>query len=128
MENIKIEGTENSPDVDFDFQANIFTIQGICYPENPSVFFKSIVENFAAHLESLNGETVEFNFRMTYFNSSSARVIFRIFDLLEDAAKQGNIVSVIWHYLEDDDTMADRGEDYGDDLEIATFKMMPFPE
>ena len=125
MENIIIAGAKNIPKVDFNFQTNIFELSGKCYMEEANVFFKPIMEKFITHLNSLNGVAVVFNFKMIYFNSSSARFVLRIFDQLDETAKQGNEVSIIWNYEEDDDTMEEHGEEFGEDLEHASFELKP---
>lgn len=128
MENIKIEGTDRSPDVDFDFQANIFSLRGMCYLENVSEFFKPVLEVFEPYLKDLSDAEVSFSFHMSYFNSSSARIIMRLFDLLDATAERGNKVSIIWNYEEDDDSMEEQGEDFGEDLEHASFEMKAIPD
>ncbi len=126
MENIKIKGEKNSPGVDFNFQSNIFDLVGECYMEDADGFFKPIMEKFAEHLSSLDGAEIVFTVRLTYFNSSSARFIMRAMDQLDATAKQGNKVSIIWHFAEGDDIMEEHGEEFGEDLEYATFEMKQF--
>ena len=123
MENIRIDGTKNSPEVNFDFQSNVFGLAGKSYMEDANGFFRPIFEDFSSHLASLDNATVVFNFQMTYFNSSSARYVLRIFDQLDEAAKNGNKVSIFWYYDEDDGTMEEHGEEFGEDLEHAVFEM-----
>ncbi len=125
MENIKIEGTENSPEIDFNFESNIFEIGGKCYMENANAFFMSFMETFTSHLNSLNGVEVVFKFQLTYFNSSSARFIMRIFDHLDSVAERGNKVIINWHFEEDDDNMEEQGDEFGEDLKYANFELKP---
>lgn len=122
MENINIEGTKNSPKVDFNFQLNVFNLDGSSYMEKPDVFFNPIIEKFKTHLIDSTGDVV-FNFRMIYFNSMSTRFIMRFFDNLEPYAENGNKVSIFWYYEEDDDTMEELGEEFGEDLEHASFAL-----
>ena len=65
---------------------------------------------------------------MIYFNSSSARMLMKIFELLDDTASNGRQVNIEWYYLEDDDTMKEFGEDYSEDIEYAIFKMKVYSE
>jgi len=128
VENIKIDRTDTSPEIDFDFQANIFGLRGMSYQENVSEFFDPLLDIFSSHLQNLGGAELIFNFQMTYFNSISARIILRIFDMLEASAKRGNKIFVIWIYREDDDGMEEQGEDFGEDLEHASFELKVIPD
>jgi len=123
MENIKIEATDRSPEIDFNFDANVFTIRGESYPEDVTAFYGEIIDNLESHLEGLEGGTVEFNFELIYFNSSTAKVLMGLFDTLEETAEGAVDVVVNWHYDEEDDTMEELGEEFAEDLEHATFNM-----
>jgi len=123
MEHIKIEATDRSPEVDFNFGANVFTIRGESYPEDVTAFYGEMIDKLENHLESLEGGTVEFNFELIYFNSSTAKVLMGLFDTLEETAEGAVDVVVNWHYDEEDDTMEELGEEFAEDLEHATFNM-----
>ncbi len=45
MENIKIEATDRSPEIDFDFGANVFFMKGESYPEDIGAFFGPVISN-----------------------------------------------------------------------------------
>jgi len=123
MEHIKIEATDRSPEIDFNFGANVFTIRGESYPEDVTAFYGEMIDKLESHLESLEGGTVEFNFELIYFNSSTAKVLMGLFDTLEETAEGAVDVVVNWHYDEEDDTMEELGEEFAEDLEHATFNM-----
>jgi hypothetical protein len=125
LENLKIEGTVNSPSVDFDFQANLLKLAGMSYQEDGFSFYKLILETLDRYLNSRENTEITFSFAMSYFNSSAARNIMRLFDRLDLAAKQGNKISVIWLYQEDDETIEEQGEEFGEDLEHASFELKP---
>lgn len=123
MENIKIGRTDRSPEIDFNFSDNKFAIRGESYPEDVPSFFGPPISALERHLKEMSGGSVEFNFELIYFNSTSAKVVMRLFDLLEATAKQGVEVVVNWHFLTDDDNMQELGEEFSEDLEAATFNM-----
>jgi len=128
MENITIEASERTPGVLFDFSQNIFCLKGESYPEDVTAFYGSILEGLEAHLEAQNGATIQFTFDLIYFNSSTAKVVMGLFDLLDEAAEE-NDVTVTWNFEEDDDNMEEMGEEFGEDLEKAKFilKEVPLP-
>lgn len=45
--------------------------------------------------------------------------------LLEETAGNGNKVHVTWAFDPEDDNMEEMGEEFGEDLEDATFEMLP---
>ncbi|GAB6051516.1 DUF1987 domain-containing protein [Magnetospira thiophila] len=123
MENIKVGATDRSPEVDFDFASNIFSLRGESYPEDVTAFYGPMVAQLEEHLAKLNGATVQFNFELIYFNSSSAKILMGLFDLLDETAGNGNSVTITWTYESDDDNMQELGEEFGEDLENATFEL-----
>lgn len=127
MENIKIEGMERSPEVDFDFGANTFLLKGESYPEDVTSFFGPVIGKLEEHLDAISGEKVHFTFELIYFNSSTAKVLMGLFELLDEAAENGNEVLITWAHEEDDDNMEEMGEEFGEDLENAKFELKKIP-
>ena len=125
MDNIKVKATERTPELDFDFENNLFAIQGESYPEDVSEFYGQVIEQLDEHLSGLDGAQVRFNFDLIYFNSSSAKILMGLFDTLDEVAGEGNKVAINWFYEEDDDNMEELGEEFGEDLEHAEFNMRP---
>lgn len=123
MDNITIAATDRSPELNFNFAENSFFIKGESYPEDVTEFYGTSLKALESHLESLEDATVNFTFELIYFNSSSAKVLMSLFDMLEEAAEEGNTVNIEWIYEQDDDNMEELGEEFGEDLEEANFKM-----
>jgi len=124
MDNIIIDATERSPGIDFKFDSNSFVIKGESYPEDVNEFYGSLIESLEAHFEGLEGAEVDFQFELIYFNSSTAKILMGLFDLLDETAEKGNQVRVSWRHDEDDDNMEELGEEYGEDLEHAEFELV----
>ena len=72
MENFQIEGENYIPTVNFNPESGILEISGESYHEYTIEFFQPIFEWLNQYLEQ-EGKTIVFNFRMTYFNTSSSR-------------------------------------------------------
>jgi hypothetical protein len=123
MENINIEAQERSPAINFNFSENVFFLSGESYPEDISELYGPVMQALKEHLGSQEGAEITFNFELIYFNSSSAKILMGLFDLLDSAAEDNKVV-VNWHYEEDDDNMEELGEEFGEDLENATFNMV----
>ncbi|MBF0369387.1 MAG: DUF1987 domain-containing protein [Magnetococcales bacterium] len=128
MDNIKIERTERSPEIDFDFSNNTFSIRGESYPEDVPAFFGPNLSALGEHLNGLNEGEVTFNFELIYFNSTSAKVVMKLFTLLDKTAEKGVSVTVNWYYESDDDNMEELGEEFGEDLEAAKFNLCAVDE
>jgi len=127
MDNIKIEGTETSPAVYFDFEANTYAMGGMSYMENVKEFFGPLLDSLETHLSGLDHAEVVFDFDMAYFNSSSARVIYSLFSLMDATAENGIAVSINWHFDEDDDAIEEQGEFFSNNLKHARFELKPAP-
>ena len=123
MDNIKLEGTDRHPAINFDFSANHFSISGFSYPENVKVFYGPPVEKLTQHLESLEDASLHFEFAFNYFHSSTAQVLYGLFDAIEKCAAHGNTILITWCYETDDDSMLEAGEDWAEEVELATFKL-----
>ncbi len=123
MENIRIEATDRSPYIDFDFDRNVFVIRGESYPEDVAAFFGPVLDALEEHLDELDGAKIRFDFELIYFNSSTAKVLMGLFESLDAAAEDGNDVLITWIFEEEDDTMEELGGEFAEDLEHARFEM-----
>lgn len=124
MDNLKIAATERSPEVDFDFKHGILSLRGESYPEDASAVFGPIFAALDAFLPHVGTREVRVDFDLTYFNSSSAKALMNMFQMLERAAGAGARITVSWFYAPDDDTMKEFGEDFSEDLEHVAFNLV----
>jgi hypothetical protein len=124
MENLTVAATERSPEIDFDFTHGVLKLKGESYPEDASAVFGPI---FAA-LHSFLGETALVDIRveieLIYFNSSSAKALMNIFQMLERAAEEGRSITVDWIFAPEDETMREFGEDFREDLRHVAFNLV----
>lgn len=124
MENIIREATERTPAVVFDFENGRFSFKGESYPEDASAFYGPLHKALAEFLNGAFEGEIIFNIELEYFNSSSAKVLMNLFQLLEDASQSKGKTTVInWYYNEDDDTMQEFGEDFASDMEHTAFHL-----
>ncbi len=96
MEKLRIAATDRTPEIDFDFATNAYTIRGESYPEDVSAFYGPVLEQLEDHFKTVGTGTVEFNVELIYFNSSSAKILMRVFDLLEETAAARADVTINW--------------------------------
>jgi len=119
MENLKIEATQYTPEIDFNSQSSVLSIVGKSYPENTFEYYKPIVNWIEEYLKTINDELLRVNLDLEYLNSSSLKAYFDLFDLLEIAHDEGKNIQIKWIYDEENDISEETGEDF-----IADFKSL----
>ncbi|HLW26490.1 MAG TPA: DUF1987 domain-containing protein [Kiloniellales bacterium] len=121
---LAIAAGERSPRVLFDAGKGTLHISGESYPEDAAAFFGPIL---CALQEQLNeaGPPLQVDLELVYFNSSSAKALMNIFQILESAAARGRQIAINWHYHPDDDTMEEFGQDFAEDFKHADFRVVP---
>ncbi|CAA7611783.1 DUF1987 domain-containing protein [Magnetospirillum sp. UT-4] len=124
MDSFRIAATERSPEVDFDFDAGVLSLRGESYPEDASAVFGPVFAALDDFLGRADGRSLRFDFELIYFNSSSAKALMNMFQMMETAAARGVRIEVNWHFTPDDDTMKEFGEDFSEDLEHVSFNLV----
>lgn len=125
MDNFYVEASATSPEVDFRFDQRLLTLKGESYPENAAAFYAPVVQQLRAYLDSCSGEAITANIALAYFNSSSTKMLFSIFDALDQAAQAGNDVIVNWYHDEEDETIFEFGEELQADFTAIQFNDQP---
>jgi hypothetical protein len=120
MPRLKIAGTERSPEVDFDFDTHRLRLRGESYPEDAATFYGPVFEALDDYLSE--PRDCAFEVELVYFNSSSAKAIMSLLEKLDEAGRSGK-VTINWYYDEEDDTMRELGEEFGEDLKHAAFHL-----
>jgi len=120
MHDLYIDATNTSPEVDFRFNEHQLVLRGESYPENAAAFFGPITEALREYLDQSQDQTIEVIIELTYFNSSSTKVLFNIFDML-NAAAANNIINLHWRHDQDDDTILEFGEDLHEDFPAINY-------
>jgi hypothetical protein len=125
MEKLAIEATKQTPKVSFNAEKHVLEFQGESYPENMALFAIPIFAWLEKYLEELGEETFTVNIELTYFNSSSSKMLLDFFDTLEkEVANNGKDIIVNWIYDADDDGIEEYGEEFQEDLESLTFNLV----
>jgi len=122
METLRIEGTNTSPRVCFEPEKRILEISGYSRPENARDFYVNIInwlEEFnvwMAKSQKINpsSEPITFKFKYIYFNSSSAKFIFDIIQIISEMQKNNIPLKIYWYFDEDDDELREAGEELSD--------------
>ena len=122
MNPLHIPATGNSPEVEFRFDAHELLLRGESFPENAAAFYGPVIAALREFLALPDDDkTLNIEVSLTYFNSSSTKMLFSFFEALNDAAIAGNHVVLNWYHDEDDDTILEFGQELQDDFGALDF-------
>ena|ERR1051326_3387608 len=97
-----------TPGVTLDLQKGVFEINGWSHPEDAIAFYTPVLNWINSYSQSPNSGT-NFHFKFQYYNTASAKQIFRIISALEEVSKKSK-VKIHWHYEAEDTDMLASGE------------------
>jgi hypothetical protein len=127
MDSLTIPATGRTPGVFFDFTGGHLRMTGESYPDDVAGFFGPVFEALRGFLDRPDGAAIRFDMELLYFNSSSAKALMNIFQMLETVARDGRAVTVTWCVEENDESMRELGEDFAEDLRHVVFRMRELP-
>lgn len=116
-----IQPTEKSPKVTFDPANRLFEMEGDSRPENVRKFYQPIIDMLKAYFDQLASDgkfgdytedPFKINFKLGYFNSSSAKFILDVLTILNDYRLEGLTLKINWYFEEDDEDMQEAGEEF----------------
>jgi hypothetical protein len=117
MNSIKIEAKEDTPKIVFDPANDIFEISGRSLPEDAALFYEPIIEWLNEYAQNPNKVT-EMHVKLNYFNTASSKLILDILMILEEMVENGIDCKVKWFFDEEDEDMAEAGEEYSELVDI----------
>ena len=122
-----LESSELIPGVIFDADNNNFEMSGSSRPEDVRDLFYPMIEwlnNFGGEIAQgkysrySKKQPLIFKVKMDYFNSSSAKFMYDIFEELNIIHKSGFPLEIHWYSDEEDDDMREAGEEMQDLVEM----------
>ena len=121
MDPLVIAATDDTPFVSLNAKEGNFELMQRSLPEDSTAFYAPVIEwmlNYAASPL----EDTKFLFHLEYFNTSLAKQIFKLLNILEQIAKKKNVL-VTWCYDKGDHDMLASGERYSR-LTVLKFEMV----
>jgi len=115
MKKLYIEATKYTPLIILNPKSGIMEIRGKSYPENTFEFYTPVMEWLKEYFKNPKEPTI-FNLEIIYFNSSSSKWFFDLFDFLEEQEKKGHKIVINWIYDEDNDVAEEAGEDFQEEF------------
>jgi len=113
---LKLNGTDDIPEVMIDSDLSVFIIRGNSTPEDAISVYKPIVDWLSDKDCQLDNCRCEFFFR--YLSSASHHFVFDILRQLDFMYIRGHQLSIIWKYEEIDEDMLRLGMDFSSILQI----------
>lgn len=121
MDTISIEATKSTPSVLFDIDKKLFQIIGKSLPENAMEFYKPLYDWIEEFCNSNRDKGIEFNVELDYLNSSSIKLVFLIFNKVNDhylKAETKEKIAINWGYKVDDELIRMKGEEFKEYLDL----------
>ena len=114
MHNLEIIGSHGDydvPTVSFNAETGVCELKGESYLEKTAEFYDRLLGWLDEYIKEVN-KPITFNFRLTYFNTSSSKRILYILLKLKEYEENGGEVTTNWYYDEDDTDMEEEVEDF----------------
>lgn len=123
MENLTLDATKYTPKITLDATTGIISLVGKSYPENTFEFYKPVMEWVESYFEQTPKDVTVVNMEIIYFNSSSSKLFFDFFDLLEESS-QNNKIEINWIYDAENESAEEAGEDFIEDFENLSINLV----
>jgi hypothetical protein len=121
MEILRIEASQYTPKISMDAKEGIIEIEGKSYPENTFEFYKPVIAWVEEYFENPQEKTV-LNMEIIYFNSSSSKLFFDLFDIIEEHHQDSDI-TINWIYDAENETSKEAGEEFQEDFESLNIQL-----
>ena len=119
MQALKIQATDETPNIILDKEKGIFEITGHSLPEDSAEFYQPVLDWITAYAKAPNAAT-EFVFKLDYSNTASTKFIHEMLIILEKIKG----VKVSWWFLEEDEDIEEMGKEFSEQVAIPfEFKM-----
>lgn len=113
MNDLQLEGTDDTPAVILSKEKAIFQISGRSLPEDTVTFFEPVFTWLEAYAVRPNA-TTDFVFKLDYFNTASSKLILDLLNVLKNIKG----ISVIWYAFEDDEEVMEYGKEFSEQVDI----------
>jgi len=126
MNDIAIAATKNTPEILSEIAEHRITIRGEAYPENAAQFYGPFFSWLDDYLGQAIHHATEVNIELTYFNSSTSKVLLDLFDRLEKAVVGGQQMVVNWRFHRDNDMILEYGEEFAEEVKRLDFRLLAY--
>ena len=117
------EKTTSTPYILVDEEKGYMRLEGRSFHGNVVAFYKDINDWLDSYLASDFG-VFTFDFEMNYFNSSTSKLLHNMLMKMDRSVSEGKEVLVNWITTEDNENIIECGEDFQEEIEHLTFKII----
>ena len=122
MKNISIPCSEQelftSPSIDFQSNIGKLCLEGESFMDNSIDFYSQIFDIINKYFADKKNISLLFVLKLSYYNTSSSKMIFDLLKLLEEYKVKGKNINIEWHYNNDDEEIQEDIEDLLYDINI----------
>ncbi|TNE53577.1 MAG: DUF1987 domain-containing protein [Bacteroidetes bacterium] len=111
IESLIIKGTIDSPGIQLNSAEKIGEIEGRSFPDNAFELYKPVLNWLDNYIDQMN-DSIDFHFKLDYFDSISQKYFYDILMKLKKLEKKGKKVTVFWWTKKDDSDMIEIGKEY----------------
>lgn len=123
MENLHLESTKFTPEINFNAQEALLKVSGKSFPENTFEFYEPILKWLEEYLEQASDATT-IAFQIIYCNSTTSKILYDMFDLFQGAHDEGKVINIKWEFIEENDAALEIGEDFVSDFEELNIELV----
>ncbi len=123
MEAISYISKNLLPGVILNKKTGVFEISGHSCPEDAGEFYEPIF-NWLDEYKKQPLQSTTLDFKMTYFNTVTAKVFYLIMTRMEDLSFSGYDVKIRWFYNEGDEDLEEAGAEFEKILNV-NFERIP---
>jgi len=110
LKNLEIEATQYTPQITLD-NGGFITLVGESYPEDTIKFYAPMLSWVKKYFDTNAAELTIVNIELSYFNSSSSKLFFDFFNIL-DLNRDEHKIKVNWIYDEENEVAEEIGEEF----------------
>lgn len=117
MNTLIIFPTDDCPEINFNPKSGNFLIKGKSLPEDVSSFYDPVI-NWLKEYANAPAEKTIVDFKLTYFNTASSKLILDMLMIFEEMRENNKEVVVQWYYPDYDEDMKDAGLEYAEMVDV----------
>lgn len=115
--------TGSTPHIIIDEENAYMKFEGESFHENVIEFYRD-VSQWLEHFLDTDFPQFTFDCELSYFNSSTAKLLFNMLLAMDESASDGKKVIVNWITTEDNDIIIECGEDFQEETTNLEFNML----
>lgn len=125
MEVFSSPETKSTPYLRFDFATGILDIKGVSIPENALELYQPLFDAVHRYSKVAQPKTV-LNVSLIYFNTTSARALVRLLNIIKSESERMPNVEINWFYDNTDDDQLETAQDIQSIVKMK-FKFIGLP-